>query len=55
MDIQKAEKIVELRNNGEMINSLDDLKRKLDLDDYQVNQMKDYILITSMTQRRIDL
>ena len=55
MDLKKAERIVNLRNNGEMINSLDDLKRKLDLDDYQVNQMKDYIIIASTTQRRIDL
>ncbi|RAP54752.1 MAG: hypothetical protein BZ137_00585 [Methanosphaera sp. rholeuAM130] len=55
MEIQQAQKIIELRNRGESIISLDDLKIKLDLTDSQINRMKDYIIITPMNQRRIDL
>ncbi|MBO7719063.1 MAG: helix-hairpin-helix domain-containing protein [Methanosphaera sp.] len=55
MDIKQAETIIRLRDRGEMINSLDDLKQKLNLNDSQVNQMKDYVNISTSSQRRIDL
>lgn len=55
MDVKQAEKIIELRNRGVMISSLDDFKQKLDLTDYEVNQMKDHIIISSTARRRIDL
>lgn len=52
---KQSEKIIAIRNNGDYIESFDDLKVKLDLTDNQINELKKYIKITPVSSRRLDL
>lgn len=38
-------KILQMRENGNYITSFDDLKNKLNIKEYQINQLKEYIII----------
>lgn len=59
INLIKAKKIVQLRDSGVYINSIDDLQQKLNLKDYEVNQLKSHITIskheTENKGRRLDL
>lgn len=58
LDVNKAEKIIGFRESGKAINSLDELKNLLELDDYQIEQIKEYVIITQVnnkSQRKLDL
>ena len=61
INIILANKIIQMRQSGNYITSSDDLKEKLNLKDYQVNQLMNYIIITkiqtnsNVNGRKIDL
>ena len=58
MDVNKANIIINLRQTGKTINSFDELKSLLELNDYQIEQLKEYVIITSIdnkSQRKLDL
>lgn len=58
LDVNKAEKIIRFRESGKAINSLDELKNLLELDDNQIEQIKEYVIITQVnnkSQRKLDL
>ena len=59
INIIKAKKIVQLRESGIYIKSFDDLRDRLNLKDYEVEQLKPYVKISmdesNNGQRRLDL
>lgn len=59
INIIKAKKIIQLRENGVYIKSLDDLQEKLNLKDYEIEQIRCLIKInvddSSNNARRLDL
>lgn len=57
LDITHANKIISLRQSGKTIRSLDELKILLELDDNQIEQLKEYVITTSYNynQRKLDL
>lgn len=56
--IIQAKKIIQLRQSGRTIKSIDELKDVLELKDYQIEQIKKYIILSdnaAKNQRKLDL
>ena len=53
INIVLANKIIQMRQSGNYIQSSDDLKEKLNLKDYQINQLKDYIIIEAVKSKQM--
>ena len=54
INIMHVNKIMQMRENGNYITSTNDLKDKLNLKDYQINHLMDYIVITGTDGREVN-